>query len=298
MRVDDWVQRTVVYLGLQAAGNFLPLGTAFLIGVVRQEKVYSFIATARHVVESVAGDVVWVRVNKKAGGSDVLKLAKSDALLSPNAGDDLAIFPITWGPDVYDYRVFTGTRADQIAVDERLGPIGLGDEVFAVGLYTSHYGLASNAPIVRIGHVSALPKEPIPTKLGYTNGYIIELRSIAGLSGSPVFHNVFPIRTSGDGFEVLSERTYRPIGLLLGHHIIESREDQIAVGQYQSRTDEPSGPMPPFATEKIARENTPIGPPAESSTGLCVIVPIGRIFDMLDSAATDGLMASIEQETG
>jgi hypothetical protein len=49
------------------------------------------------------------------------------------------------------------------------------------------YGVDRNVPIVRAGHVSAMPGESVPTDLGKMDAYLIEARSIGGLSGSPVF---------------------------------------------------------------------------------------------------------------
>jgi hypothetical protein len=53
--------------------------------------------------------------------------------------------------------------------------IGLGDEVFVVGLFRSHYGLQRNIPIIRVGNISMLKGEPVFTDYcGYTDAYLIE----------------------------------------------------------------------------------------------------------------------------
>ena len=65
--------------------------------------------------------------------------------------------------------------------------IGLGDETFAIGLFRHHAGSERNIPIVRIGNIAALPEEAFRTRQGLMKAYLVEMRSIAGLSGSPVF---------------------------------------------------------------------------------------------------------------
>jgi hypothetical protein len=42
-------------------------------------------------------------------------------------------------------------------------------------------------PIIRHGNIAMMPKEQIQTELGYADVYLIEARSLGGLSGSPVF---------------------------------------------------------------------------------------------------------------
>jgi hypothetical protein len=65
--------------------------------------------------------------------------------------------------------------------------IGLGSEIAIIGLFRSHYGKNHNVPIVRVGNIAAMPGEPIHTEYsGYIDAYLVEARSIAGLSGSPV----------------------------------------------------------------------------------------------------------------
>lgn len=66
--------------------------------------------------------------------------------------------------------------------------IGIGDEVLMVGLFTKRYGYRKNIPIVRGGIISAMPEEPIEDQEtgNLYDAYLIEIRSIGGLSGSPV----------------------------------------------------------------------------------------------------------------
>jgi hypothetical protein len=60
-----------------------------------------------------------------------------------------------------------------------------------------------------------MPQEPIKTRYGLADAYLIELRSIGGLSGSPVFVHT---RLLKDGKE---QHTLSWMGLMHGHWDIE-----------------------------------------------------------------------------
>ena len=74
--------------------------------------------------------------------------------------------------------------------------IGLGEELLVVGLFASHHGRKMNIPIVRSGMIAAMPWEPIwDAKTGQNfEAFLAEVRSIGGLSGSPVWVAVDPGR--------------------------------------------------------------------------------------------------------
>lgn len=73
----------------------------------------------------------------------------------------------------------------------------LGDEVFFSGLFYPHSGTRRNIPIVRIGNVAALLEEPVLNRNGVPMDlYLMESRSIGGLSGSPVFVDLAALKRS------------------------------------------------------------------------------------------------------
>jgi hypothetical protein len=65
--------------------------------------------------------------------------------------------------------------------------IGIGDAVFITGLFSHHPGKARNLRVIRVGNIAAMPDEPVKTQRGEMEAYLIEARSLGGLSGSPVF---------------------------------------------------------------------------------------------------------------
>ena len=82
--------------------------------------------------------------------------------------------------------------------------VGIGDELITVGLFTQRHGAQKKIPIVRSGIIAAMPDEPFEdqnTGKPY-HAYLVEARSIGGLSGSPVFVS---LDTADDFFQ--SRRT-------------------------------------------------------------------------------------------
>jgi hypothetical protein len=84
-------------------------------------------------------------------------------------------------------------------------------------------------PIVRHGNVAMLPTEQVQTDLGYTDAYLVEVRSIGGLSGSPVFvrHTIgFPVqRTDGSSDMAFANGPATTLlGLMHGHWDIKESE--------------------------------------------------------------------------
>jgi len=69
--------------------------------------------------------------------------------------------------------------------------IGIGDDIRVVGLFSEHTGKERNVPVARRGIIAAMPDEPLEVEIDGKkrrfNAYIVEVRSIGGLSGSPVF---------------------------------------------------------------------------------------------------------------
>lgn len=190
------VRDGIVYVGVEVNGQFIPYGTGFLINVQIDAQYRTIFAiTATHVIKDIPGEVVSVRLNRKSGGSSSVSIEGRSILGSDQ--NDIALIPLNIRSDVFDYKLLDFNESKLEAARAVFEGIYYGDEVYAVGLYTSHYGLTKNIPVVRIGHVALLPgEEPVRGPGGYVDAYLIELRTIGGLSGSPVFLNPLP-----SGFE-------------------------------------------------------------------------------------------------
>ncbi len=132
-----------------------------------------------------------VRLNTHDGRCDVVPFSPDDWTYSDT--DDLAIVPIKHDP-AYKY-LSVGTEAFLTPEVAQERDVGIGDEVFMVGRFVSHDGTQQNSPSVRYGHVSMMPGEPVhhPSNLGHTqDGFLVEIHSISGYSGSPVFVRPVP----------------------------------------------------------------------------------------------------------
>ena len=197
-RIQDDVLECPVYLypdQSSAKAGERAGGTGFIIGM-RSPNFYAilhlYIVTNSHVVMKHNSPVI--RINKTTGGLDYQVTQKGDWILHPS-GDDVAIMPIGLSSDHKYAWINTEmflSRDD--AINYSVGP---GDDVFMVGRLISHDGKQSNTPTARFGNVSMSPKEPVynPELGNFQESYLIDVRSIGGYSGSPVFLHFLPIIT-------------------------------------------------------------------------------------------------------
>lgn len=189
-------QRTldaVVFLGdIRGKGAGLaPVygGTGFFVSVADERPPFyrwPYLVTARHVAQGLRKSSAYMRINLKSGGAREIRLT-GEWTYHPDAAVDLAVMAFNPVPDPDTYQLST-VDAESFASDaviKQLG-IGPGDEVCVVGLFVRMVGSQQNLPIVRMGNIAAMPADPIPTKRGDMAGYLIEARSIGGISGSPV----------------------------------------------------------------------------------------------------------------
>lgn len=98
---------------------------------------------------------------------------------------DVAVIPFAMNPDLETVSVSTRHFIDASVLSTE--QIGIGDEVFIVGLFAHAAGKTRNMPLVRHGNIAMIPTEQVQIESGYADVYLIEARSIGGLSGSPVF---------------------------------------------------------------------------------------------------------------
>jgi hypothetical protein len=104
-------------------------------------------------------------------------------------GDDLAI--VYLGLDYHlPFKVGYVHEADFLSEEHVHGAnVGAGDDCFMVGRFITHQGQQQNTPAVRFGNISMMPGEPIwqdARRFGQV-AYLVEMRSLSGYSGSPVF---------------------------------------------------------------------------------------------------------------
>jgi Trypsin-like peptidase domain len=232
MQLAARAQKCVVFIGVRdpAQGTFVPLGTGFLITKDEGQIRFQHIITARHVIEQIAVDSIWLRVNKIGGGSEMLPTKKVNWYFVDQGKEyvDIAILPCVLGTKVFDILHLDFGSAEMPSPEGDGPDAQMGDRVCVVGLFTSHYGSDKNVPIVRFGNVAAIPDDPILTEYGYMSGVLVELKSLGGMSGSPVM-------ASAGNFAAASAISAEPepdsylLGIMHGHFVIQNPEDAIQV---------------------------------------------------------------------
>jgi hypothetical protein len=228
MRVPDEIRQCVVFIGLpisQPDGRLALSfkGTAFFVSipsVVIPNTNYMCLVTAKHVANALEGKQFLVRVNTKNGKSELISGEGVKWWYHPiDPSVDVAIIP--WAPPEqveYKYIPISMFLSDEVIQSRS---IGTGDEVFITGLFAHLTGSSRNLPIIRMGNIAMMPEEPIiSTSLGNIEAYLIEARSIGGISGSPAF-----VRESTQ----LGIGRFYFLGLMHGHWDIppETKNDQI-----------------------------------------------------------------------
>jgi hypothetical protein len=232
VKVPDEILKCVVFLGtfvpeLSSGVRLSFIGTAFFVAVPSPTlgRAFIYLVTAKHVTERLAlawkdlerhnkelanscRNCFFLRINTKNGRSEFLKSEGKRWFTHPtDASVDVAVLP--WAPPLEEYD-FKCVSISSFLSDETVQKeaIGIGDEVFITGLFAHVSGSTKNLPIIRMGNIAMMPDEVIPTELGNIEAYLVEARSIGGLSGSPAFvRKTVPVGIGG----------FYLLGLMHGH---------------------------------------------------------------------------------
>jgi hypothetical protein len=135
---------------------------------------------------------------------------------APDDAVDLAALPIQLPTEV----LVTHYGESTFVTDEKVADygIGIGDEIAMAGLFHQREGAERNIPILRSGIISAMPDEALVDKQGRPfDSYLVEVRSIGGLSGSPVFVILPPTRPLVEGITTPVPGSFHLLGIVRGH---------------------------------------------------------------------------------
>jgi len=230
MRIPEDFRRCVAFIGIAAVEEGRKIvkfgGTGFLVSIPAESdpKIdVTYLVTARHVADAVSPKFFVVRLNRKDGSSgNYVGVPGLQWWLHPSDPTaDVAVIPMSLSASEWDFRVIPTTAfvTDAMIRDRK---VGLGDNVIVTGLFAYLAGTSRNIPIIRTGALAMIPEERITTQCGdgtivEMDGYLVESRSIGGLSGSPVF-----VRgPSGDIYF---------LGLVHGHWNLPEHEAGMALG--------------------------------------------------------------------
>lgn len=265
MTIPPEIRKCVVFVGVRKTDDsFQPVGSAFFLGRASSKEQpcgIVHLVTARHVIDNIRNklllDEVWIRVDNREGPAEWLKSYVDDWFFHPtDKSIDVAMLP-TSVPDPLDHRII-GTS--MCATDAKIREIGVGpgDEVLIAGLFTHHHGTYRNIPIVRVGNIACMQEEKVQTKaFGAIDAYLVEARSIGGLSGSPVFVHPGLVRLIDGALKYADKQIVLLLGLIHGH--------------YDAILNPPSGE--PEATEILT--------PEKINMGIAIVVPFQRIDEVL-----------------
>ncbi|HIJ43631.1 MAG: hypothetical protein QF511_04350 [Rhodospirillales bacterium] len=263
MLIPPEIRKCVAFLAIKDETGVRLIGTAFFVGRPQAETASHtafhivHLVSARHVVEKGVNrsvdKIIYVRMNTKDGGSRWIGVAAERWRFHPD-DDSVDVAAIAWAPSEgeYDYLFVSDEMA---ATDEIIEAqsIGIGDEVFLAGLFSSHFGKERNIPIVRVGNIAAMPEEKIETGIGNIDAYLVESRSIGGLSGSPVFVHLSGVRK---GKLALGSEPIFWLGLMHGHWDARIRQDDT------------------FEVDLFQHEKV--------NMGIAIVIPVLKIIETLD----------------
>ncbi len=203
-----------------------PRGTAFFVGVPIEGidgKVATYAVTARHVIDGIKERATdgqsYFRFNQRGGSAAHVSLPITEWRFLDDPSVDVAVAPVKMDFARFDHRVLPHALFLTVERIEKHA-IGPGDELFFPGLFVHHQGKETSIPILRVGNIAAMPGERISTKRhGDIRAYLVEARSIGGLSGSPVFIHIGPGRVLKGNY-TLGGLTFFLLGLVHGHYDI------------------------------------------------------------------------------
>jgi len=227
MRIPESVRKCVVYLGIETTdlnsgvSDVKFRGTGFLVSVPTSipGKNFHYLVTAKHVaVRLDREDAFFISANAKVGTARGIRAESKQVKWYYHDSDSSAdVAVITLGVNLSDFDIVCMPIGMFIKKSEieSIG-VGPGDDVVISGLFSGHPGKSKNMPIIRTGNIAMMPDEPIPTgSFGEMEAYLIEARSIGGLSGSPVVL-LKPVYLLDDAKKVVTAQMYL-LGLIHGH---------------------------------------------------------------------------------
>ena len=243
------------------------VGTAFFVSVPLglpepMERHFLYVVTAKHCIQGKHGlaDEIVLRLNLKDGGTVQVKTDPSAWMLHPTA--DVAV--ACCDPKQMSSFAFRGWDAKGVATQDfrDARKVGAGDDVFITGLLVHHPGRSQIMPIARIGNIAGLPVDPVVLETGPDVVGLLEVRSIGGLSGSPVFLHLPFLRDAPpntvlhigpEGIQAGSGGEHRLLGVMHGFY---------PVGQ-----NDPDGVS---------------GGDEDLNTGIAVVVFVDRVLDLIN----------------
>ena len=256
-------------------------GSGFLISLtsdVNPDVKYVYVVTNRHVVK---GGHAVARLYTVDNKPDIPPLG--DWYYRDDA-DDIAICALGPMMPPYKYVFVPDTYClDQTTYQTDLH-VGPGDDVFMVGRLIGHDGKQRNTPSVRFGNVAMNPEEPVMHDGHLQYSFIVESRSIAGYSGSPVFLHIQPHNWRPNVSQNTGQWKHHLLGVDCGHMLIpEPLRDRRQVN------------IPgPWKQEQQGRSHESLY--VRTNNGMMVVVPSWSLREMLNTNVLLSARKSYEEK--
>lgn len=201
------------------------LGSAFFVS--RQadqsiERVIIYAVTARHVIDGFASSrMVQLRFTASDGNSYTVDSNKTDWKSPDDKAVDVAVLPIVHNRGeafISSFPVDRFVSAEMIATEK----VGVGDEVFIIGLFEFVPGISRNAPVLFKGTLAATPNDPVLTcfqtgSIAGIEAYLLQAPHQAGMSGAAIYvHTMVEPSQVGSRGMATSSKIYL-LGLFQGH---------------------------------------------------------------------------------
>jgi hypothetical protein len=281
MRIPDKLRECACFVQAQWPSGRAGIGTAFFVAVPLgiEDHWFHYVVTARHCItgrqetqkqEGGSAETAVLWVNHSRGGRAKPRTRVSEWLLHETA--DVAVFPLG-GLDP-GYQVTVWPLNESVATEEvvREKNIGAGDDIFITGLLVHHPGKTRNLPIVRLGSIAAMPDDPIMLETGDDIVTLVEMHSIGGLSGSPVFAHLSDFRDMKGGFAMWAERKAHSGGTSWLYGVMH--------GFY------PVGPNDP---DNVSGGNENL------NTGIAIVARIDRVLDLIHRPDQVAMRAEVKK---
>jgi hypothetical protein len=236
---------------------------------------FPYLITCRHAIANISEPPgAHIRVNRLVGKPPlVIQTTQSEWIGHPDDSVDICAYPFSlrkWDREE-DLEVgrFKLESPDTIERVSKHYGLDLGAEVFIIGAFVGQIGQRKNIPIVRTANIAAMPDEPISPYSKRRPAYLVETRSLGGVSGSPMFLHTESGRLHGgarpgwrtSGSDVIT-MPYVLIGMIIAHH----------TGNYRSD----------FGTVDPEDKDVIPGQDADFNAGISVAVPVNQIIETLD----------------
>ncbi len=191
-RIPDGTLASVIYLYPSSAhaerGERMG-GSGFIVAVQSATindpyRKHVYAVTNRHVIRDGQSPVI--RLNTWEGSFDILDLSPLNWSNHPE-GDDIAIAPLSLDRGIH--RAWW-VDSERLVTKEHMKAwdFGPGSDVMMVGRFAQHEGEQQNRPTARFGNIAMQGWDPIfDSNRRPQDSILVEVRSIPGYSGSPVF---------------------------------------------------------------------------------------------------------------